>query len=113
MPNMKLYDMHAPNFEKRKILGIAALEGKKFTLGGAYLLLSKSQLSLVRMLFTYPKTKFRVYDLASYVNTLIEPEVSLTKMIEVINHKCYMAKREKLIKRDGQNVFLNPSVLQY
>ncbi len=110
---MEIYDENCPYGKGREIFGILGLEGKKFTMGGAYIHMTPKQLKAIKILLYNPGKQFTSYDICSYFEFTGDAENCFLEMVQEINYHCRRAGREKLIIYSGDKYYISPSVLEY
>ena len=110
---MEIYDDACPYGKGREVFGILGLEGKKFTIGGAYVHMTPKQLKAIKILLYNPGKKFSSYDISSYFDYIGDAEEGFFQMVQEINYQCKRAGREKLIFYKENKYYISPDVLNY
>lgn len=109
----EIYEENCPFGKGREVFGIACLEGKEFTLGGAYVHLTPRQMKAVKLLIYNSNKEFPLYDVSSYLEFHGDSEVCFVQMVEEINAQCKRLGREKLILCKNNKYYISPSVVNY
>ena len=110
---MQIYDELCPYGKGRDVIGIIGIEGKKFTIGGAYVNLTPKQMKAVKVLLYNRDKKFQLYDISSYLDFNTDPERGFILMVDDVNSKCRNSGRESLIKWKDNYYFISPDVAYY
>ena len=110
---MEIYDEKCPYGKGREIFGILGLEGKKFTMGGAYIHMTPKQLKAIKILLYNCNKQFASYDICIYFDFSGDVEECFLQMVQEINYQCKRAGREKLIFYKDNKYFISPAVLEY
>ena len=110
---MQIYEENRCFDKGREIFGILGLEGRLFTIGGAYVHLTPRQMKALKIFLYNPNKQFALYDISSYLDFNTDREYGFIKMVEDINYKCRRAGRETLIVCKHGKYFISTSVLEY
>ncbi|MBE6674022.1 MAG: hypothetical protein E7596_02825 [Ruminococcaceae bacterium] len=110
---IRIYEENRTFGNGREVFGILGLEGRLFTIGGAYVHLTPRQMKALKIFLYNPNKKFALYDISSYLDFNTDREYGFIKMVEDINYKCRRAGRETLIMCKNNEYFISPTVLNY
>lgn len=109
---VRIYEEKCTLNKGREIFGIICIEGLYFTMGGAYIYMTKKQMDIIRLMLYNNKKTFNLYDISSYFKFNTDKEYGFYKAVRNINYKCRLADREPIILYKDDKYWINPAVLQ-